>query len=45
LPIDASDEVSIFMSMGAADQVEAYPTEEPELPALLSLFFNLGKKD
>ncbi len=45
LPIDASDEVAIFMSMGAADQVEAYPTEEPELPALLSLFFNLGKKD
>ena len=42
---DENAEVSIFMSMGAADQVEAYPVEDPELPALLSLFFNLGKKD
>lgn len=40
-----SDEITIFMNMGEKDQVEVYPEEEIEMPALLSIFANLGKED
>ena len=43
--IDTVDEITIFMNMGAEDQVEIYPVEEYELPPMLNIFANLGKKD
>ncbi|MBR6727773.1 MAG: hypothetical protein IKM08_06235 [Clostridia bacterium] len=38
-------ETTIFMSMGAADQVELYPEESVETPTMLSIFAKLFLQD